>query len=103
MISKDDGVRRFRFKDMGKIHLKETERPSPAFLGPTRNRNKAKFYIDESDSTSMFTPNDSVLVNTAKHRRENALKNTPKKGAQRLPKLNKFSIYKTHDSLQSKL
>mmetsp|Transcript_23316 Transcript_23316/g.23245 ORF Transcript_23316/g.23245 Transcript_23316/m.23245 type:complete len:99 (-) Transcript_23316:167-463(-) len=58
-----DDIKKFKFKDVGKIHLDETDRPSASFLTPTRNRNKIARYVDEADSPSILMPDNPVTLN----------------------------------------
>ena len=70
-------MKAFRFKDIGKIHLDFTDRPSASFLTPTRNRSKIAHYIDEADAPSVLMPDDPITFDL-NHQKQRLLENISK-------------------------
>jgi hypothetical protein len=98
---KEDGVKPFRFKEMGKIHLDITDRPSAAFLTPTRNTTNVSHYVDEQDSPSVLLPNTSMTFDMEKEKRD-LIDNSKKVSFSLLPSLQRYPLNKTYDEVESR-
>lgn len=98
---REDGVKPFKFKEVGKIHLDITDRPSAAFLTPTRNTTNISRYVDEQDSPSVLLPDTSLTFDMEKEKRD-LINNSKKVSYNLLPSLQRHPLNKTYDEVESR-